>query len=1067
MDFNEVLSQLTSLDNEVRAKAEKVYESISLYEKINLLFISICDDSKPDDIRQLAAVLLRRALFSSYDEIAKCADNTFVDQLKGHVIGLLQKGISLNLRKKVCDVASELSKNCIDGEGNNTWPELLNFMFSAANSDNLELRECALLLFNSLPSIFGNEQNKYLDYIKKMLLKSLCEGSSETVKLAALKATTSFILINSDDKAILKLFAETVIPMLQVLNVLVENDDDEPLLCFIELAEKCPQVLRSSFNPLMEICMKTITNADVSEKIKFSALEIIVSFAENAPATVRKRGTNYLIPLVTQLLMMMTDIDDDPNWSFTEAEEEDQDSDSNNIVGETSLDRLACAIGGKTVFPIAINIISQMLQNADWKQRYAALMAISALGEGCHKQMLPMLDQIVSVIIPFVGDSHCRVRYAVCNALGQMATDFSPNFEEMFHDKFIPNLLMLLDDNANPRVQAHAAAAFVNFFEEATQKVVLNYADSIAQKFEEVLKVKMDELMKKGTKLVLEQVIVSIASLADVVQETFIGYYDRFMPCLKYIIENANVKELRLLRGKSIECASLIGLAVGSEKFCADASQIMNLLLQTQTGEVVLEDDDPQLSYMITSWVRICKLLGPKFEPYLPMVMPQVLKTASLTVEMALLDQDDVKTYEDNSDWQCFSLTDQQNFGIKVAGLEDKATACEMLVCYARELKQGFVNYVEETTKILIPLLKFYFHEGVRLAAAQSPPYLLECAKIRGDAYVLEIWNYMLPILLNAIENESDKSVLSEMLVSLADCITTLGMNSLNEQQMQEVIRVIDTHFTEHFERYREMQSKREDEDYDDDTEEALIDEDDDCAYLLSKLVDVLHSCFMCYNEKFLPFFNQLFKHIITLAAPDRPVADQQWALCVIDDIIEFCGVKCIEYKDIFIPLFNTNLKSPHTELRQASAYGLGVLAKHGGDTFAKVLADSVPSLVAIIQDPNSRLAENIHATENAISAITKIIEFNNSMIDVDAVLSCWLTWLPIWEDEEEVIYVYSFLCKLLISNHPRIFGADNCNLPHIVSVILEVFARSVIEYSGELGIKLVQFVKQSGYLRV
>ncbi len=50
MDFNEVLSQLTSLDNEVRAKAEKVYESISLYEKINLLFISICDDSKPDDV---------------------------------------------------------------------------------------------------------------------------------------------------------------------------------------------------------------------------------------------------------------------------------------------------------------------------------------------------------------------------------------------------------------------------------------------------------------------------------------------------------------------------------------------------------------------------------------------------------------------------------------------------------------------------------------------------------------------------------------------------------------------------------------------------------------------------------------------------------------------------------------------------------------------------------------------------------------------------------------------------------------------------------------------------------
>ena len=38
---------------------------------------------------------------------------------------------------------------------------------------------------------------------------------------------------------------------------------------------------------------------------------------------------------------------------------------------------------------------------------------------------------------------------------------------------------------------------------------------------------------------------------------------DRFMPCLKVIIENAVQPELKLLRGKTIECVSLIGLAVG------------------------------------------------------------------------------------------------------------------------------------------------------------------------------------------------------------------------------------------------------------------------------------------------------------------------------------------------------------------------------------------------------------------------------------------------------------------------------------------------------------------------
>ena len=67
------------------------------------------------------------------------------------------------------------------------------------------------------------------------------------------------------------------------------------------------------------------------------------------------------------------------------------------------------------------------------------------------------------------------------------------------------------------------------------------------------------------------------------------------MPCLKYIIQNATTQELRLLRGKTIECISLIGLAVGTEKFSADASEVMEMLLKTQTGDTELSDDDPQV----------------------------------------------------------------------------------------------------------------------------------------------------------------------------------------------------------------------------------------------------------------------------------------------------------------------------------------------------------------------------------------------------------------------------------------------------------------------------------------
>lgn len=58
--------------------------------------------------------------------------------------------------------------------------------------------------------------------------------------------------------------------------------------------------------------------------------------------------------------------------------------------------------------------------------------------------------------ITYLQDPHPRVRYAACNAIGQMSTDFAPVLQKQFHATVVPTLCMLLEDNENPRVQAHA-----------------------------------------------------------------------------------------------------------------------------------------------------------------------------------------------------------------------------------------------------------------------------------------------------------------------------------------------------------------------------------------------------------------------------------------------------------------------------------------------------------------------------------------------------------------------------------------------------------------------------------
>jgi len=68
-------------------------------------------------------------------------------------------------------------------------------------------------------------------------------------------------------------------------------------------------------------------------------------------------------------------------------------------------------------------------------------------------------------------------------------------------------------------------------------------------------------------------------------------------------------------------------------------------------------------------------------------------------------------------------------------------------------------------------LMTFFSKSRVRTAAAESLPFLLDCAKVRGDSYIFELWNFIFPELLKAIETEPEKDVLSELMTSLSQVL--------------------------------------------------------------------------------------------------------------------------------------------------------------------------------------------------------------------------------------------------------------------------------------------------------
>lgn len=68
------------------------------------------------------------------------------------------------LRRRMCDVASEVARNQLDDDGNNNWPEFLNFLFQCANSPSIEMKDSALRMFALVKFTFAQLTSFYNCY---------------------------------------------------------------------------------------------------------------------------------------------------------------------------------------------------------------------------------------------------------------------------------------------------------------------------------------------------------------------------------------------------------------------------------------------------------------------------------------------------------------------------------------------------------------------------------------------------------------------------------------------------------------------------------------------------------------------------------------------------------------------------------------------------------------------------------------------------------------------------------------------------------------------------------------
>lgn len=825
----------------------------------------------------------------------------------------------------------------------------------------------------------------------------------------------------------------TVTPdLLHILPPLKEASESDELsaafLALIELSEISPKMFKSAFSDLVKFSISVVADKDLSDQVRQNALELMATFADYSPNMCKKEPT-FAQEMVTQCLSLMTDVgiddDDAEDWNASEDvslwrdqfgnhsvahpsyQLEPEESDLNHIAGEQCMDRLANKLGGQAILQPAFSWIPRMMSSTAWRDRHAALMAISAISEGCRDLMVGELDQVLALVVPALRDSHPRVRYAGCNALGQMSTDFAGTMQEKYHGIVLNNIIPVLS-SPEPRVQSHAAAALVNFCEEAERSVLEPYLGDLLSR--------LLELLRSPKRYLQEQALSTIATIADSAETAFGQYYETLMPLLLNVLKEEQGKEYRLLRAKAMECATLIALAVGKERMGQDALNLVQILGHIQQN--ITDADDPQSQYLLHCWGRMCRVLGRDFVPYLPGVMPPLLAVAAAKADIQLLDDDDqIEQVEHDEGWELVPLKGKV-IGIKTSALEDKNTAIELITIYAQILEEAFESYVLETMeKIAVPGLAFFFHDPVRVSAAKLIPQLLNSFKKahgnQSPGYV-EMWSKVAEKIIEVLSAEPTVDTLAEMYQCFYESVEVVGRNSLTPQHMQAFVTSAKSTLEDY--QMRVKQRLEEQADLEEGDEENLEYEYavEDDQNLLSDMNKAFHTIFKNQGTSFLPAWQQLIQFYDNFISSQDPT-QRQWALCIMDDVLEFCGEESWRFKDHIMQPLAAGLRDDNAANRQAAAYGVGVAAQKGGASWSDFVAASIPSLFQVTQHPQSRTEEHVFATENASASIAKILHYNASKVQgAQDIVATWLETLPITFDEEAAPYAYSFIAQLI-----------------------------------------------------
>eukprot|EP00929_Paragymnodinium_shiwhaense_P000928 TRINITY_DN101124_c0_g1_i1.p1 TRINITY_DN101124_c0_g1~~TRINITY_DN101124_c0_g1_i1.p1 ORF type:complete len:1114 (+),score=426.29 TRINITY_DN101124_c0_g1_i1:133-3474(+) len=1079
----QLVKALISADNAERQQAEKMYGQTkeSHPEQILTGMVSLLGTAGAEEVIRSQAAVLCRQMVSPGDEkkwVWSRVSAAIKQEVAAGILKLYEGEQNAKLQKKLGEVLQKLAV-CAFGEDQKGWvtgakgfPELLQLVFKMADcSQNPNPASCEtsirLLqdLIDAIQDSLGQAQQQL-----SSIIQNAFQNHAIAVKVAGVLLVCE--MVSTLEKKAWAPLTSTVPVLVQILQALAQDKAHQEMLsevlqAFTEVAEIEPDffkaALESSKEPAQTLTMIVKARENVEDGERRLAMSWLKSYIEKKPKWLAKK-----LPAVPGMaieccfeLMLEVDADEDALKQWVERmddEEGEEDADEQFRAGEEDLDGIVEAMGMDTVGQTLFAAVGKFAQMPQWQARHAALAAIKQTVEYVEEEA--HVNEMAKLLMQHYDHEHPRVRYTALHATGQLANDQSPHFQEKWHKELMPQLLRKMDDPVE-RVASMAMSAFVSFGSELEKPLMLPYTEALMKKLSE-------RLASSKHRMVQEECITSIAVIAGVIDKGIVGYYDSILPVLKHIIMTATGEKQGRLRGKAFECFSLLGLAVGKERFKPDSFEAIQAMLSQQ-----LEADDLQTEYIYEAMSRFCKCLKEDFKPHLEVVLPRLLGQLNLKTQEDIGGPDD-----DDEEYLRVQTGDGKIQKVHTSALEALGRTLTTLQEFIENMRESYGPFVERTAEGLKPLLEpdakvHQLYDDARSGAYFCWANLTNCCKptwtSQGEALTqctpqsqtllkTLLQSVALSLTQQHVVNDCDTVV--ACMDGLAKCIRGAGRGALSGQEVIELSNKCFEMIDGSLKRTAEMDKAKKEEAaglsadlQGDEDDENDGDAEENCRRQCEEAIAAIMEA---APAEFVQGMSNEVNRRLNEWLPSKQ--NKTLGLFLVADLLK--NLK--EHSQPFWPLCMTHvfsgLQDKDADVRIPAAYSLNCAAPIAAFKEAAPQAFRALAQIMAAPAPKKRDSKGKVALDNVIAAMLSLARHQSDACPPE--VQAWnmvVEKLPLREDEEEARECHTSLVQCIIAQHPGIVAGDN--LGKALAVLAEIHENESLS-KEELDKEIVKIFK-------